>query len=117
MTYLGLADQSRQAVVSRARKHDETMRFPAFWGPNYDWTPDQCHGGVLMRTFQTMVMQTEGGKIFLLPAWPKDWDVSFKLHAPANTIVEGVYRGGKFTSLKVIPASRKKDLVMPVSRS
>lgn len=113
MTYLGLTNQARQAIVSRARSHDPTMRFPAFWGPNYDWTPDQCHGGVLARTFQSMLMQTEGNKIYLLPAWPKDWDVSFKLHAPGNTTVEGVYRGGNFESLNVTPNSRTKDLVLP----
>ncbi len=113
MTHLGLTDQAKEAVISRARKHDETMRFPAFWGPNYDWTPDQCHGGVLARVFQTMLMQTEGEKIFLMPAWPKDWDVSFKLHAPGKTVVEGVYRAGKFESLEVTPASRRKDVVLP----
>jgi hypothetical protein len=113
MSHLGLADQARQAIVSRSRNHDPSMRFPAFWGPNFDWTPDQCHGGVLVRTFQTMLMQTEGEKIFLLPAWPKGWDVSFKLHAPANTIVEGVYRGGRFETLTVTPAARRKNLVMP----
>ena len=68
--------------------------FPAFWGPNYDWTPDQDHGGVLMKAFQAMLLQTEGRQIFLLPAWPKEWDVEFKLHAPQQTIVEGVVRGG-----------------------
>ena len=30
----------------------------------------------------------EGG-IAMFPAWPCDWDVSFKLHAPKGTIVEG----------------------------
>ena len=52
MAYLGLADDARKAVVSRARSHDRGERFPAFWGPNYDWTPDQDHGGVLMKAFQ-----------------------------------------------------------------
>jgi hypothetical protein len=113
MTHLGLVDQAKQAVVSRARLRDETMRFPAVWGPNYDWTPDQCHGGVLTRVFQTMLMQTEGEKIFLFPAWPKDWDVEFKLHAPGKTTVECVYRNGKIASLKATPESRRKDVILP----
>lgn len=114
MTHLGLVDQAQQAVVSRARLRDETMRFPAFWGPNYDWTPDQCHGGVLTRAFQTMLMQTEGDKIFLLPAWPKDWDVEFKLHAPGRTVVECDYRNGRIASLKVTPESRRRDVNLPI---
>lgn len=110
MAYLGLADDARRNVVARARRHDAGSRFPAFWGPNYDWIPDQDHGGVLMRTLQAMLMQTDGRKIFLLPAWPKDWDCEFKLHAPYQTTVEGRVLGGKIVQLKVTPESRRKDI-------
>jgi hypothetical protein len=85
-------------------------RFPAFWGPNYDWTPDQDHGGVLMKAFQSMLLQTDGQQIFLMRAWPKEWDVEFKLHAPRQTIVEGLYRDGRMRSLRVSPESRRADL-------
>jgi hypothetical protein len=112
MAYLGLTDDARQAIASRARSHDVGERFPAFWGPNYDWTPDQDHGGVLMKTLQSMLLQTDGQKIFLLPAWPKQWDVEFKLHAPQQTVVEGVYQGGKMQSLRVTPESRRADVEM-----
>lgn len=110
MAYLGLTDDARKAVVSRARSHDPGERFPAFWGPNYDWTPDQDHGGVLMKTFQAMLFQTDGQKLFLLPAWPRDWNVEFKLHAPGRTVVEGAYRDGKVIQLQVTPESRRADL-------
>lgn len=112
MAYLGLAEEARQAVVARARSKDKNSRFPAFWGPNHDWIPDQDHGGVLMKAFQSMLMQTDGDKIFLLPAWPKTWDVNFKLHAPHNTTVEGIYRASKLEQLKVTPESRRKDVVI-----
>ena len=105
MAYLGLA---RRGARSRRRPRPQPRpgeRFPAFWGPNYDWTPDQDHGGVLMKAFQSMLMQTDGRQIFLLPAWPKEWDVEFKLHAPQQTVVEGVYRNGKMQSLVVTPES------------
>jgi len=111
MAYLGLAEDACKGLIDRARHHDPGERFPAFWGPNYDWTPDQCHGGVLLKTFQSLLMQTDGRKIFLLPAWPKGWDVSFKLHAPWQTVIEGEYRGGKFESLKVTPESRRVDII------
>lgn len=113
MAYLGLTEDARQNVVARALNHDVSSRFPAFWGPNYDWVPDQDHGGVLMKALQSMLMQTDGTNVFLLPAWPKEWDVSFKLHAPRNTTIECVYRDGAFTTLKVTPASRRANVILP----
>ena len=113
MAYLGLADEAREYLVGRARRHDANSRFPAFWGPNYDWVPDQDHGAVLMKTLQAMLLQSEGRKIFLLPAWPKDWDVRFKLHAPARTVIQCEYRGGTIRMLKVTPRDRRKDIVAP----
>lgn len=113
MAYLGLAEEARKSIVDRARSHDRNERFPAFWGPNFDWTPDQDHGGVLMKTLQAMLLQTDGRRIFLLPAWPKDWDVDFKLHAQQQTVVEGIYRDGQVRSLRVTPESRRVDVEMP----
>ena len=62
---------------------------------------------------QEMLLQTDDRKIYLLPAWPKNWDVSFRLHAPYQTTVEAVVKGGKVISVKVSPAARVKDLVYP----
>jgi hypothetical protein len=107
---LGLTDEARNMLVTNAKRKDEGSRFPAFWGPNYDWIPDQDHGGNLLNTAQTMLMQADGKQILLFPAWPKDWDVQFKLHAPANTTVEGVWRAGKLEALTVTPAERRQDL-------
>lgn len=123
--YLGLADSARQAVVHRAshRNHDcqgishperamqNHSRFPAFWGPNFDWYPDQCHGGVLNTALQAMLLQSAGTRIFLLPAWPRDWDVEFRLHAPFATTVEGSLKEGKL-SYTIAPTTRQKDVVV-----
>jgi hypothetical protein len=58
-----------------------------------------------------MLLQSDGDKIFLLPAWPEDWDVSFKLCAADNTTIECEYRDGKVQSLKVTPEPRKADII------
>ena len=63
---------------------------------------------------QEMVMQTIGKKIYILPAWPKDWDVDFKLHAPHQTVVQCKLRSGKVTELKVTPTSRRKDVIVVI---
>ena len=64
-----------------------------------------------MTALQRMLMQCEGKKIHLLPAWPKTWDVHFKLHAPFRTSVECVYRNGRVTKLTVTPTARAADVV------
>ncbi len=46
-------------------------RFPPFWGPGYDWTPDHNWGGSGMIGMQEMLLQEADGKILLFPAWPK----------------------------------------------
>ena len=110
MAYLGLADEARSNLVARARNKHKGSRFPAFWGPNFDWIPDQDHGGVLMKAFQSMLLQTEGEKIYLMPAWPEDWNAEFKLHAPYQTVLEGRVENGKVVELKVTPESRSGDV-------
>ncbi|GIV18779.1 MAG: hypothetical protein KatS3mg023_0530 [Armatimonadota bacterium] len=109
---LGLAEEAKQMVAQRFATRHPGSRFPAFWGPNYDWIPDQDHGGVGMIALQAMLLQTDGERILLFPAWSKRWDVSFRLHAPGKTVVEGVWREGKLQSLKVTPAHREKDVIV-----
>ncbi|MCX6229285.1 MAG: DUF5703 domain-containing protein [Bacteroidia bacterium] len=109
--YVGKTDQASRMVVTNFSAHHRGSRFPAFWGPGHDYMPDQCHGGVSMMTLQTMLLQVDGKKLFLFPAWPKDWDVDFKLHAPFKTTIEGRLKGGKLTLLNVLPASRKQDII------
>jgi alpha-L-fucosidase 2 len=112
MAYLGLADSARQYLVGRARNTNSDSRFPAFWGPNYDWVPDQDHGSVLLKTLQAMLLQTDGEKCILLPAWPSNWNVQFKLHAPFCTTIEGEVRDGKLEWLSTSPRERREDIVV-----
>jgi hypothetical protein len=86
-------------------------RFPVFWERKMDYTPDNDHGAVSVNALQNMLLQSDGKKIFLLPAFPENWDVSFKLRASFNTTVECEYRDGKVQSLKVTPESRRADVI------
>lgn len=112
---LGDVELARQL---NTRKMDNgPYRFPAFWPHDVDWAPDFNWGGSGMIGMQEMVMQThnlpgEKGKIRLLPAWPVDWDVDFRLHAPRRTTVEGRLESGRVEDLTVTPASRGGDLVI-----
>ena len=62
-------------------------------------------------TLQEMLLQEADGKILLFPAWPKDWNVHFKLHATGQTTVEATLKEGAVVSLTVQPKEREKDVV------
>ncbi len=86
-------------------------RFPGFWETKMDYTPDNDHGGVSANALQSMLLQEGNGKVYLLPAWPENWDVSFRLHASGNTTIDCKYYQGKVRVLKVTPESRRSDIV------
>ena len=109
---LGLTEEAKRLALSKLSNGPH--RFPAFWGPGYDWTPDHNWGGSGMIGLQEMLLQTNGEQIFLFPAWPKEWDIHFKLHAPGETTVEATLKDGKVTDLKVLPESRKKDIIIMI---
>ncbi len=104
MPFLGLTDQAMDFIVPRSRP-SSSMRFLYL----------DLKGGTAslsyMQMFQAMLLQYEEDRITLFPAWPKDWDVDFKLHAPNKTTIEGTYRKGELERLKVTPESRAKDVI------
>jgi len=56
-------------------------------------------------------MQEANGKIYIFPAWPKAWNIHFKLHASDNTTVEAELKNGKVVLLNVEPQTRIHDIV------
>lgn len=66
-----------------------------------------------MIILQEMLPQTLDEELRIAPAWPADWNVDFKLHAPRQTVVEGKIRDGRAVELKTTPESRRKDLILP----
>jgi len=108
---LGLTEEAANLTLKKLG--NSGLRFPAFWGPGFDWTPDLNWGGSGAIGLQEMLLQTDGEKILLFPAWPTGWDVHFKLHAPWSTTVEATLSHGKLTDLKVTPESRRKDVILP----
>ncbi|HEY0676877.1 MAG TPA: DUF5703 domain-containing protein [Chitinophagaceae bacterium] len=106
---LGLAQEALKLTVAKLK--NSGRRFPAFWGPGFDWTPDHNWGGSGMIGLQEMLLQDDGKKIYLFPAWPKHLDVHFRLHAPYETIIEAKLKDGKLQSLEVTPKAREKDIV------
>jgi hypothetical protein len=107
---LGRADDAKRDVTLNFT--DSNVRFQAFWKPGHDWIPDLDNGGAGSQALQWMLMQCDGKRIQLLPAWPADWNADFKLHAPDQTIVQASVRNGKIVDLHVTPESRRSDVVI-----
>jgi hypothetical protein len=64
-----------------------------------------------MTALQMMILQSDGQELRVLPAWPSNWDVQFKLHAPMGTVVQGEFAGGKLIYVRTEPPERAKDIV------
>lgn len=96
---LGLTDEAARLI--QLKMGNGPHRFPAFWGPGFDWTPDHNWGGSGMIAMQEMLMQEVDGKIVLFPSWPKHWDVSFRMHASGGRVVEATLKNGKIEDYKI----------------
>ncbi|CAF4479197.1 unnamed protein product [Rotaria sp. Silwood2] len=107
---LGLVNEAWDLTSKKLQ--NSGRRFPAFWGPGFDWVPDHNWGGSGMIGLQEMLLQVDDKKIMLFPAWPKNIDVHFKLNAPYNTTVEAEVKNGKVINVKVLPVERMKDVVV-----
>ena len=105
---LGLKEEAWR--LTALKLDDGGRRFPAFWGPGFDWVPDHNHGGSGMIGLQEMLLQSDGRRILLFPAWPREMDVRFRLHAPGNTTIDAELRGGQIVRLVVAPAERMSDV-------
>ncbi|MBI4024542.1 MAG: hypothetical protein HY360_06145 [Verrucomicrobia bacterium] len=53
-----------------------------------------------MIALQQMLLQADGDQIRLLPAWPADWNVDFKLHAPNKTTITATHCDGRLVRLR-----------------
>jgi hypothetical protein len=112
---LGLTAVAQKAVTDEFTDYG-SQRFRWFWKAGGDWIPDLDNGGTGMMTLELMLMQAEGKRIQLLPAWPKDWTADFKLNAPYRTIVEGHVENGRITRLNVTPKYRARDVIIMPDR-
>lgn len=97
-----------------------SARFPVWWGPSNEGgevCDDPGCNEIIDEariTLQHMLVQSDnhGSRLLLFPSWPKQWDVSFRIHCERATIIEGILKGGELKSLVVTPKSRRKDVVI-----
>jgi hypothetical protein len=110
--YAGNAQEAKEGLVHRFRHASTQCRFPVYGSQGPDSCPDFDHFGAGTTALQRMLVQYDQEKIMLFPAWPREWDVEFKLHAPQNTVIEAAMKNGKVEIMNVTPSSRKADIVV-----
>lgn len=91
---LGLTEEAKKLNIEKFA--DGPYRFPAFWEAGFDWAPDHNRGGSAMIGLQEMLLQeTPDGTPILFPAWPKEWNVSFRLYTSNGQVVEASIVNGE----------------------
>ena len=114
---LGLADDAAKMVLARAKTPPaKGYRFPVFAPHEQDYEPSADHFAVMSNALTYMLIQTlddANATVLLLPAWPCRWSVSFKLHAPLRTTLEGEYdHVSRHLRVHVNPPERQADVVV-----
>lgn len=70
---------SRRMPRAQDREFAPESPFPGLLGANFDWTPDQNHGGNLLTTLQTMVLQSHGNSVYLLASISQTLERTFQV--------------------------------------
>ena len=109
---LGLANESYSMILSRSTlQPPPNYRFPTFAPHLQDYPPSADHYANFQTALHFSLLQSGEdepvGSLVVLPSWPCENDVSFKLWGTLNTTVEVVYQGGgTLVSLDVEPPAR-----------
>lgn len=109
--FLGLRKNAYREIVKNCENTNKNCIFPAFYGPNYDWLPDQDNGANLIMTVAKSLVQESDEKIYLLPAWNKKLSVSFRLPVGDNFITV-TYKKGKKPQYSFDNPERREVVVL-----
>ena len=113
----GNANEAAKGLERRFRTATKALRFPIYGNQTTDGIPDWDHFGSGSIALQRMLVQESPisnlqSRIYLLPAWPAEWDVDFKLHLQGGAVLTGTVKDGKLEKWEIAPASRKGDVVV-----
>ncbi len=108
--YAGNAEEASKGLDQRFRRAEKVVRFPIFGRVGPDECPDFDHFGAGSTALQRMLIQEGNGKTVLLPAWPKAWDVDFKLHVSKGATITATVKKGELVKWNIVPESRRNTV-------
>ena len=94
---LGLMEETQAHLIRQSGMTDKRALFPGFWGPNFDETPDQDHGGITSLALIYSLLQTDGSTYKAFPVWPEKWNVQFRLPVRHDLFICGAQVDGERT--------------------
>ena len=104
-----------KAAVEKARPYlatgDGKSRFPRFWGADYARLPEEEAGiDSFIDSLRSMLIASSGKRVCVLPGWPLDRDVAFRVDSESGLGIEVSYSGGKIERLEVHPKQRTSEV-------
>ena len=117
---LGMANYSWQFARARVLEQGtcENSTFHGYLAKDPgDGAPQVESNGIVAVTLQKMLVQTDGPRILVFPAFLRGIDVDFQLHVPSHgpahpSAVLRVVAIADEVTVWVAPASRQKDVVL-----
>lgn len=118
---LGMAEYALSMITARVLDQGttENASFPGYLASDFsDGAPQLESNGIVSVTLQKMLLQIDGRRLLLFPAWLAGLDVDAQLHFPgaAGGVSAGsmhiVLTNGVVTTLDVDPPSRRADVVV-----
>lgn len=83
---LGNKEYCRENITANFKAVNEKCFFGAYFGPNFDWTPDQDHGCSASVAAIFTALQSYGKDVFINPALPENWNVRFRLPSSCGMV-------------------------------
>ncbi len=97
------AEAANKYLTAGEAKH----RFVHHWGADFSRLPDTAAKSVPSEfDLRELLVVADGKSAYLLPGWPADRDVAFRLTLPGNIRIETLYSVGEFQSIEVWPKQR-----------
>jgi hypothetical protein len=98
---MGRVADAKRLTIEKLADKNSSLRFTAFFGPGHDWIPDHNWGGSAMVGLQSMLIAPADQGLYLLPAWPEDWDVDFQLHLPEQSTIRAQVKGREIMEITI----------------
>jgi len=85
--------------------------FPGFWGSDFSQLPPAKDGlDSLVDSLRPMLIGMTGERVCVLPGWPVDQDIAFRIDTVTGLGVDVVYRDREIKRLEVYPKQRTSEV-------